>query len=86
MHSFNIVSKGVPSPFASSVTAGLIVDEGYWERSCRSRWTLCDVSSYDRDWKRMYFERHTEELVEHFVPEKSDTEKVRISLLVCVFI
>ena len=58
------------------VTADLISEETYWERCCRARWSLCDVSAYDNVWKRMFFERHTEELVEHYVPEKSDPKVV----------
>ena len=59
-----------------SITADLISEESYWERCCRARWSLCDVSCHDKLWKRMFFERHVEELVEQFVPEKSDQKQV----------
>ena len=58
------------------ISADLISEEAYWERCCRARWSLCDVSCYDNVWKKMFFERHTEELIEHYVPEKSDPKVV----------
>lgn len=42
------------------VTANLITDEGYWERCCKARWQVCDVSNYAKSWKRMYFEKNLE--------------------------
>jgi len=51
-----------------SVTGPLIEEETFWERCCKARWDLCDVSCYDNCWKRMYFERHLEETLEKFVP------------------
>ena len=62
----------------SSISSELISDEGYWERCCRKHWSLCDVSCYGKVWKRMFFERHAEELVERFVPEKSDLKEVSL--------
>lgn len=62
----------------NSVTANLISEESYWERCCRTRWTLCDISCYNKLWKKMFFERHTEEVIEHFVPEKSDQKEVEL--------
>lgn len=54
------------------VTAHLISDEDYWKRCCHERWNICDVSRYDNSWKRMYFERNLEEIIEMFVPDKTD--------------
>lgn len=55
-----------------SITAPLISDESYWERCCKSRWELCDVSDHMHSWKIMYFERNAQEAIEKFVPELSD--------------
>ena len=51
-----------------SVTGPLIEEESFWERCCKARWDLCDVSCYNNCWKKMYFERHLEETLEKFVP------------------
>jgi hypothetical protein len=50
------------------ITANLVQEQQYWERCCKARWEICDVSQYGRDWKRMYFERNLQLIVEHFVP------------------
>jgi hypothetical protein len=57
------------------VTACLVQDEGYWKRCCKARWEICDISAYGDSWKRMYFERNLEKIIEHFIPEQTnDTE------------
>eukprot|EP00058_Branchiostoma_floridae_P011740 XP_002597228.1 hypothetical protein BRAFLDRAFT_118129 [Branchiostoma floridae] len=58
------------------VTAHLISDEGYWQRCCKARWDICDVSHYGGSWKRMYFERNLEHIIEHFVPERTNMDVV----------
>ncbi|XP_041721707.1 dynein regulatory complex subunit 5 [Coregonus clupeaformis] len=58
------------------VTANLINDEGYWKRCCKQRWGLCDVSSYGHSWKRMFFERHLENIIELFIPDATDPKTV----------
>lgn len=50
------------------VTANLITDENYWQRCCKTRWMICDVSLYKNSWKRMFFEKNLEEIIEKFVP------------------
>eukprot|EP00118_Oscarella_pearsei_P007214 m.34550 g.34550 ORF g.34550 m.34550 type:complete len:449 (+) comp31996_c0_seq2:56-1402(+) len=62
------------------VTARLVEDEGYWERCCTSRWRICDTSIYGHSWKRMFFERHIQELIETFVPESSDLTELTFTL------
>lgn len=54
------------------VTANLVEDEGYWKRCCKARWEICDVSAYGDSWKRMYFERNLQGIIEHFVPGTTD--------------
>ncbi|CAB1342713.1 unnamed protein product [Coregonus sp. 'balchen'] len=60
----------------NQVTANLINDEGYWKRCCKQRWGLCDVSSYGHSWKRMFFERHLENIIELFIPDATDPKTV----------
>lgn len=55
------------------VTANLISDEDYWRRCCTTRWPVCDVSGYGSSWKRLFFERHLENLIEGFIPDVMDT-------------
>ncbi|XP_074662310.1 dynein regulatory complex subunit 5-like [Tubulanus polymorphus] len=70
------IAVGIPL----KVTAQLVEDEGYWKRCCKSRWEICDVSRYGASWKRMYFERNLEEIIEHFVPEQTDPTKLQETL------
>ncbi|XP_029442479.1 dynein regulatory complex subunit 5 [Rhinatrema bivittatum] len=66
-----------------SVTANLISDEGYWQRCCTKRWEICDTSSYGGSWKRMFFERHLENIIEHFIPGVTDLGVIRSALPLC---
>ena len=68
------------------VTALLVDDEGYWKRCCKARWQICDVSAYGRVWKRMYFERHLQRIIEQFVPETTDTTELTETLPLCRFV
>ena len=63
------------------VTAHLVDDEGYWKRCCKNRWQICDVSVYGGSWKRMFFEKHLENLIENFVPETTDYSVISNALL-----
>ena len=62
------------------ITATLIEDQGYWERCCKARWEICDKSKYGGDWKRMYFEKNLEEIIEHFVPDSTDDTELKDTL------
>ena len=62
------------------MTGPLIEEEGYWERCCRDRWSLCVVDDYGDSWKRMYFERHIQEMIENFIPLQSDEKKVLVHI------
>ncbi|XP_042359364.1 dynein regulatory complex subunit 5 [Plectropomus leopardus] len=58
------------------VTANLISDSVYWKRCCEQRWDICDVSHYGHSWKRMFFERHLEDIIELFIPDVTETKTV----------
>ncbi|XP_036355589.1 dynein regulatory complex subunit 5-like isoform X1 [Octopus sinensis] len=64
------------------ITAELIEEECYWERCCRNRWALCNVADYGNNWKRMYFERNLEHIIEFFVPDKTDIRELNETLKV----
>ncbi|XP_064389859.1 dynein regulatory complex subunit 5-like [Halichondria panicea] len=78
-HKQNVLKKLSPN-IPLKITAPLINDESYWERCCRGRWELCDLSEYSGQWKRMFFERNAQETVETFVPEQSDIFKLEGTL------
>ncbi|XP_054759054.2 dynein regulatory complex subunit 5-like [Lytechinus pictus] len=65
------------------VVAHLVSDEGYWQRRCKAGKEVCDVSKYGDSWKRMFFETHLENIIEHFVPETSDMALVDNTLPLC---
>jgi len=58
------------------ITAKLIEDEGYWERCCKARkaWQPCRVADYGQSWKRMFFERNLEDMIETCKPECEEEE------------
>ncbi|XP_013870851.1 T-complex-associated testis-expressed protein 1 [Austrofundulus limnaeus] len=66
-----------------SVTASLIPDGVYWKRCCERRWDLCDVSRYGHSWRRMFFERHLENLIELFIPDTTEPKTVLDVLPLC---
>ncbi|CAL8317817.1 unnamed protein product [Merluccius merluccius] len=66
----------LPTTLPLRVTANLIHDPGYWRRCCLQRWPQCDVSQYGHSWKRMFFERHLENLVELFVPDVTPPQTI----------
>lgn len=70
------VLKQLPADVPLKTTAPLISDEGYWERCCRLRWELCDVSEHRQCWKEMYFEKNAQEAIEKFVPGNSDLNEL----------
>ncbi|XP_047006827.2 dynein regulatory complex subunit 5 isoform X2 [Ictalurus punctatus] len=74
-HKASVLEK-LPLTLPLTITANLISDEGYWKRYCQSRWRVCDVSEYGNSWKHMFFERHLENIIEHFVPDVTDNKSV----------
>ncbi|XP_077366510.1 dynein regulatory complex subunit 5 [Festucalex cinctus] len=73
------LSTSLPLP----VTANLIEDGVYWRRCCEQRWDICDVSHYDHSWKRMFFERHLENIIENFIPETTALKLVADEIPLC---
>lgn len=48
------------------------------------RWQICDVSTYGGSWKRMFFEKYMENLIENFVPEKTSDEVIEKAIPLCL--
>ncbi|KAL7387786.1 hypothetical protein ABVT39_000984 [Epinephelus coioides] len=65
------------------VTANLISDGVYWKRCCEERWDLCDVFHYGHSWKRMFFERHMENIIELFIPDVTEPKVVLDMVPLC---
>ncbi|XP_063774875.1 dynein regulatory complex subunit 5 [Pseudophryne corroboree] len=65
----DLISTSLPL----QVTVNLITYEDYWRRCCSERWPVCDISQYGSSWKRLFFERHLENLIERFIPDVTDT-------------
>ncbi|KAI5090711.1 T-complex-associated testis-expressed protein 1 isoform X2 [Silurus meridionalis] len=74
-HKASVLLK-LPTTLPLTTTANLISDEDYWKRCCLKRWRLCDVSEYGNSWKRMFFECHLENIIEHYVPDVTDNNSV----------
>ncbi|XP_021145129.2 dynein regulatory complex subunit 5 isoform X1 [Columba livia] len=66
-----------------AVTANLIRDEDYWKRCCTERWQVCDISNYGGSWKRMFMERHLENVVKRFIPNSTDPNQVLELIPLC---
>jgi len=66
------VLEQISTDLPLKVTALLVDDEGFWQRCCKARWEICDVSAYGDSWKRMYFEKNLQQIIELFVPETTD--------------
>jgi len=64
--------KSLPTNVPLKVTAPLIEDENYWKKCCKEKWPICDIKQYDNSWKRFYFEKNIEEIIENFIPAKTD--------------
>ncbi|XP_029984870.1 dynein regulatory complex subunit 5 [Sphaeramia orbicularis] len=65
------------------VTANLISDGVYWKRCCEERWEICDVAHYGNSWKRMFFERHLENMIELFIPDVTQPETILDMVPLC---
>ncbi|KAJ3089631.1 T-complex-associated testis-expressed protein 1 [Quaeritorhiza haematococci] len=62
----------VVSPTSSFVSSekkgGLLYESNYWKRCALQRFHNCDPARHGGSWKRLFFELHTRQLIEGFVP------------------
>lgn len=70
------VLEQIPTTLPLKITSSLISEEKYWERCCKAKFRVNDVSKYGNSWKRMYFERELKYLIENFVPNRTDSTKL----------
>ncbi|KAL7056801.1 hypothetical protein AAHC03_019219 [Spirometra sp. Aus1] len=50
------------------VTAFLIPEDPFWKRCCLSRWPVVDVIKHGNSWKRAFFEKRLEEMIQQYIP------------------
>nr|XP_046229429.1 dynein regulatory complex subunit 5 isoform X2 [Scatophagus argus]XP_046229430.1 dynein regulatory complex subunit 5 isoform X2 [Scatophagus argus]XP_046229431.1 dynein regulatory complex subunit 5 isoform X2 [Scatophagus argus] len=79
----DFVQERLSTSLQLGVTANLISDGVYWKRCCEQRWGHCDVSHYGHSWKRMFFERHMESIIELFIPDVTQLETVLDMVPLC---
>lgn len=70
------VLQQIPTTLPLNITSNLVSQEDYWERCCKAKWRVNDVSKYGNSWKRMYFERELKAIIENFVPNRTDVAKI----------
>jgi hypothetical protein len=70
----------LPPTVSLKVTSNLIHDENYWMKCCKHRWEVCNVAEHSGHWKRMFFEKHIQEMIENFTPTVSDLQKLEEEL------
>jgi len=70
------VLKQLPTSLPLKITSHLIDSEEYWERCCKDKWKINDVSKFGNKWKRLYFEKSLQAIVENFVPNQTDKTKL----------
>ena len=66
----------IPTSLPLKITADLIDSEEYWQRCCKSKYRVNDVSRHGNSWKRMYFEREIKSIIENFVPNRTDPSRL----------
>lgn len=70
------VLQQIPTTIPLQITSNLVSQEDYWERCCKAKWRVNDVSKYGNSWKRMFFERELKTIIENFVPNRTDPTKL----------
>ncbi|KAH8855947.1 Dynein regulatory complex subunit 5 [Schistosoma japonicum] len=70
------IINSLPTNLSLKVTSHLINDELYWKRCCHAKWSIIDVSYYDDSWKRAYFERYLQEIIETFIPGTTSIQRL----------
>ena len=54
----------------------LVGCDDYWKRRALIRWPIVNISDYGNSYKRLFFEKHFEETIEQFVPDRNDVEEL----------
>ena len=54
----------------------LVGCDDYWKRRALIRWPIVNISDYGNSYKRLFFEKHFEETIEQFVPDRNDVDEL----------
>ncbi|NWV43883.1 DRC5 protein, partial [Grantiella picta] len=81
-HQKKVVDR-LPTSLPLTVTANIVSHEDYWKRRCLERCQVCEVSNYGDSWKRMFFERHLENILKFFIPNTTDPKQVLDLIPLC---
>ncbi|KAK1889545.1 Dynein regulatory complex subunit 5 [Dissostichus eleginoides] len=65
----DFVQERLSTSMPLHVTANLIHDGVYWKRCCEKWGGIRDLTHYGNSWKRMFFEKHMENMIELFIPD-----------------
>ncbi|XP_030577686.1 dynein regulatory complex subunit 5 [Archocentrus centrarchus] len=79
----DFIQKRLPLSLPLHFTANFVPDGVFWKRCCEQKWTVCDVSNYGESWKRMFFERHLENIIELFIPGVTEPKTVLDMVALC---
>ncbi|KAJ0026645.1 hypothetical protein NQD34_017645, partial [Periophthalmus magnuspinnatus] len=79
----NFIQEKLPQRTPLTVTANLIPDGVYWQRRCKELWDNCDVSYHGQSWKRLFFERYLEGLIEAFIPGQTELTTILEMIPLC---
>ncbi|KAK7907627.1 hypothetical protein WMY93_016239 [Mugilogobius chulae] len=79
----NFIQENLNLHAPLKVTSKLIPDGVYWQRRCKELWDNCDVSDHGHSWKRLFFERYLEDLIELFLPGESEQKSILEMLPFC---
>ncbi|XP_055015772.1 LOW QUALITY PROTEIN: uncharacterized protein LOC129410857, partial [Boleophthalmus pectinirostris] len=77
------IQEKLPPNAPLTVTANLIPDGVYWERRSKELWDNCDVSYHGQSWKRLFFERYLEGLIEAFIPGETKLKTILEMVPLC---
>ncbi|CAL1586753.1 unnamed protein product [Knipowitschia caucasica] len=66
-----------------SLTSKLIPDGAYWQKRCKELWHNCDASNHGQSWKRLFFERYLENLIELYIPNVTLLKSILDMLPLC---
>ena len=70
------VLQQIPTTIPLKITSNLVDHEGYWERCCKAKYRVNDVTKFGNSWKRMYFERELKTIIETYVPNRTEPIKL----------
>ncbi|KAJ3038996.1 T-complex-associated testis-expressed protein 1, partial [Rhizophlyctis rosea] len=69
----NLILSSISTSLPLSLAAPLIPDESYWSRRALATYKLCNIANHGNSWKRLFFEKHIQDVIENHIPKKSSS-------------